>query len=244
MSNVAQETMFSTIALNTRVVGAGITHFQTTPSTNTCALESHRDGAVFVADSQSAGRGRHGRRWHSAPGLGLYFSVALQGPLPGVGFAAALATRNALLAIAPLTIKWPNDLYWNARKIGGILVEQRDSRLALGIGINVNHTDADFPPSLRYRAGSLAQASGCTWDRKVLLQMLLEHLDVWILQLRQGEYENVRTEWIHACGIIGRTIRRGGIRGNVAAVDQDGALLVRTINGLQRITCGDVSVVG
>ncbi len=224
-------------------IGRHIHYFEETDSTNTRALEARADGHVFVAERQTAGRGRHGKRWHSLPGLGLWFSVSLAGPLCGANFAAALAVRDAVSPVVPLTIRWPNDIYVNERKVGGILVEQRHDWFALGVGVNVNHDRADFPPTLRYRAGSLAMATGQRWERAQLLKTMLEHLDAMTMRLRRGECDSVRAEWVVACDIIGRHIRRGGVSGQVTAMDDDGALLVRTDTGVRRVACGDISIV-
>ncbi len=158
--------------------------------------------------------------------------------------AAAVAVRDAVADQIPLDIKWPNDLYHGKRKLCGILVEQRGQRMALGIGLNVNHQLADFPPALRHRTGSLAIAANRHWDRMVLLERLLLCLDDAVTRLYRGEIDRIRAEWLDACDIIGREIRRGGVSGIVADLDNDGALLVRTKDGIKRITCGDVAVVG
>jgi len=244
MSELINTDLLPLPELNTRIVGGRIFPFIETDSTNTRALDACMDGAVFVAEHQTAGRGRHGKLWHSASGLGLWFSVCLAGPLPGINFAAALAIRDAVADEVALAVKWPNDLYADRRKVCGILLEQRHDWIALGIGINVNHQTEDFPVSLRHRAGSLALVSGKRWNRRELLARSLENLDQMVWRLRRGECEGIRKDWIHACDIIGKRIRRGGVSGCVAAVDNDGALIIQARSGLQRITSGDVSVVG
>lgn len=227
----------------TRIVGKVIRWYSETGSTNIHALESRCDGEVFIAEHQTAGRGRHGRKWHSAPGLGLWFSVALSAPLPSLGFGSALAARDALAAFVPVRLCWPNDLYCGSRKVGGILVEQREDRMALGVGINVNHQSRDFPPVLRHRAGSLAMAAGHIHDRSEILVGLLMHLDAVIQRLISGENAAIRAEWVDACDIIGRKVRRGNVEGVVTALDTDGALILATGTGLRRVGCGDITVV-
>ncbi len=225
-----------------RVVGRRIVRLEETDSTNNRALESMEDGTVFVAERQSAGRGRRGRRWHSAPELGLWFSVALDGPLPGLTFAAALAMRDAAASCVALSVKWPNDVCYAGRKVCGILVEQRNHRIALGIGVNVNHQQEDFPPSLRHCATSLSLAVGAPWDREAFLRKLLLRLDESVAQLRRGEGDLLRMEWIRAIDIVGKRIRRGALTGCVTAVEPDGALLVQSGGSLHRVACGDVSL--
>lgn len=242
MSETVLMNPFPEALVDARVVGKKISWYPETASTNTLALESGVDGAVFVAEYQTAGRGRHGRRWHSAPGLGLYFSVALWGPLRGVTFGAALAARDALSSGCAVAIRWPNDLCCGQRKIGGILVEQREGLLALGIGINVNQHMDDFPSCLRHRAGSLLMATGVVWDRRETFCQLLMHLDAVVQRLRTGEFDVIHAEWTDACNMIGKRVRRGAITGKVTAVDMEGALLLQTATGMKRVGCGDVTI--
>lgn len=243
MSENTHKSPFPAALAESVLVGNAIFWMPDTTSTNAHALESDREGAVFIAEHQTCGRGRHGKQWHSAPGLGLWFSVALEAPLPGISFGAALAIRQALSKHVSVDIQWPNDVYLADRKIGGILVEQRGTRIALGIGINVNHEPRDFPPYLRHRAGSLAMLTGQTWDRQALLSQILLQLDCLVQRLRGGETAEIHADWAAACGIVGKKIRRGRIVGLVTSIEADGALLVSTASGLKRISCGDVSIV-
>jgi len=230
--------------LHTSIVGRTVHYLPETESTNTLALEACKDGGVFIAEQQTAGRGRHGREWHSAPGLGLWFSVCLESPIDGINYAAALAVRDVLSDYAGISVRWPNDLYIGQKKVCGILVEQRNGWFALGIGINVNHQALDFPAMLRHRAGSLAMSTGIHLNRRDLFTRLLERLDVAVLQIRSGVSSNLREDWICACDIIGKRIRRGAVSGRVAAVDEGGALLVQTASGMRRVTSSDISLVG
>lgn len=213
---------------------------ESTPSTNLLALAGGGDGEVFAAETQTQGRGRHGNVWESAPGLGLWFSVRLRGALPGAGFGAALAVRDAVAPRAVLKVKWPNDLLCNGRKVCGILVEQRSGWTALGVGLNVSHRPGDFPAPLRGLAGSLESETGLSWDRADLLERILDRMDAMLLRLRAGAYESVLAEWAAACDVVGSRIRRGGLSGLVTAVDGDGALLVETGGGLVRVTDGEI----
>lgn len=226
--------------LGTRVVGRAAEVFDEIDSTNDYALQHGTDGLVVVADSQNAGRGRMGRSWHSAPGLGLWFTVALEGLIDGVVFAAALAVRDAIAPHAPAKVKWPNDILINGHKVCGILAEHRDGITALGIGVNVHHTREDFPKELLAKAGSLTTESDHPWDRVTLLRDILKHLDQKVILLRNGEFEHVRDEWAEACELRGRRIRCDAIEGVVNDIDAKGALLVETADGLERILSGDL----
>lgn len=219
------------LKLLTRVVW-----LEETPSTNTLALSSREDGQVFAADAQTAGRGQHGRHWASASGLGLWFSVCLEGSPQGLNFAAPLAIRDALSFWVPVNIKWPNDVLHDGRKLCGILVEHRAGWNALGIGINVNHALEDFPDDLRATATSLRIATGSQSDREAVLVRVLTCLDVRLAEWRGGEQASLYRAWADACGIIGEPVHRAGVSGVAEGFREDGALLVRTSEGIVTLT--------
>jgi BirA family biotin operon repressor/biotin-[acetyl-CoA-carboxylase] ligase len=220
-----------------------ITHFESVDSTNRLALEARKDGAVFWADTQTAGRGQHGKRWESAASKGLWFSVCLSGSAQGLQFAAALAVRDALTQLeVPVSLKWPNDLLLGSKKLCGILIEHCENWNAVGIGLNVNHHPGDFPPELQGTATSLRIHSGRDWDRETLLHKMVECLDYWVQPLRSGAYQKVFSEWAAACAIVGRHIERDGIKGKVVALENDGALRVQTEQGVVRVDSGCVAI--
>lgn len=230
--------------LGTVIVGGQVLYFDGLGSTNDYALRHGSDGTVVVAERQSAGRGRHGRTWHSAAGLGLWFSVVLEeGPHDDLVFAAVLAVRDAVRPGCRLDIKWPNDLLADGRKVCGVLVERRPRRAALGIGINVHHRLTDFPESLRGTAGSLEMVTGRVWSRGEVLRAVLRQLDRQVLLLRSGRGEAIRREWIEACNLKGRQVRCGKLAGCVTDIDSLGALLLDTGHGTHRLVSGDVTVV-
>lgn len=165
------------------------------------------EGLTVLADSQRAGKGQFGSSWHDMPGLNLLFSVWLtprflppaeQFDLARVG---ALALYRVLSPHFPdLRIKWPNDLLLGERKVAGMLIQnslqgERMRSCILGIGLNVNQVR--FPDTLP-GAGSLALASGRTWDREALLADILAALDRLYRELRQGRREALRREYHHA----------------------------------------------
>ncbi len=226
----------------TRIVGREVRTFDEIDSTNTYVLEHGFEGLAVVADRQTMGRGRLGRTWFSAPGLGLWCTVALEGDARGLVFAAALAVRDAIAPRCALTIKWPNDLLLDKRKVCGILIEQRGERIALGIGLNVHHKAEDFPEELRAKAGSLEMLAGGEWDRAELLRGILTHLDQWVILLRWGGHDAVRREWAQACNLVGRRIRCGESEGVVAGIDDIGALEVDSPGGRIRVVSGDLTV--
>lgn len=224
--------------LHTEAVGSWVCFYDKADSTQALARAQRLDGAVFVADTQRAGRGCHGRPWHSAPGLGLWFSVSLAGPPAGLTWAGALAVRDAAWPAARLDVKWPNDLLLGGRKVAGVLVEHKDGWNALGIGVNVLHGEADFPEALRAEAGSLQQLTGTAWDRARLLADILHELDLAVTALRGGGIGALHARWVRTLGIAGRRVRGPGAEGRVTGVDRDGALLLETDAGPARIIKG------
>jgi len=147
-----------------------------------------REGLVVFAERQTRGRGQYGRRWESAPHLGLWFSVLLR-PAITLRESPQLIERLVKIvaeAIAEETgsvpaIKPPNDIYLSGRKVAGILVEGRTASdgsyvAVAGIGINVNQTTDDFPEELRAAAGSLAMATRKKISRTDLAIALLQKL--------------------------------------------------------------------
>lgn len=227
--------------LNTRVVAKTVTVFECIDSTNTFALAHGTPGQVIVADRQDAGRGRLGRSWHSAPGLGLWFTIVLGEAFEGLTFAAALAVRDAVADRCALTVKWPNDLLLAGMKVCGILTEQRGDRVAVGVGINVHHTTDDFPEELREVATSLQRGAPGAWNRKTVLAQVLNKLDERIILLKKGNFDDLRNEWAEACDLKGRRVRWNDVEGVVVSIDRAGALEFETDTGIQRVVSGDLT---
>jgi BirA family transcriptional regulator, biotin operon repressor / biotin---[acetyl-CoA-carboxylase] ligase len=182
------------------LIGRRIVLLDTTTSTNDVVLkmaaEEPAEGLVVFAEHQTAGRGRHGNRWESAAGKGLWFSVLLR-PEISVAESAQLTTwaaQSVGQTIAeqfalPATIKLPNDIYVGGKKVAGVLVEMRAQQRAphfgiLGVGVNVDQGPEDFPPGLRERAASLAMLLGRPVHRAEFAVALLRSLDVTYAALR------------------------------------------------------------
>ena len=225
----------------TEVVGREVVIFDEIDSTNTYGLEHGKDGMVIVADRQTAGRGRQGRTWHSAPGLGLWFTVVFAGKGEGLPFAAPLAVRDALAERCELRIKWPNDLLCGNKKVCGILLERRNDITVVGIGLNVHHVPDDFPPELRDKAGSLESEAGGRWDRCRILRDILTQLDGKVMLIRDRGIEPLRAPWVEACNLVGRRIQCGTHRGTVTDIDSHGAIILNTSGGVQTIYSGDIT---
>lgn len=163
------------------------------------AEEGAADGTVVVADEQTSGRGTKGRLWVSPPGVGLYMTYILkpderEAPdLTLLPLASGLAGQEALtaLGVAEARLKWPNDLVAGRRKLGGILCESvfrnaRPSFALVGVGLNLNQTEKDFPPEIRRLATSVRIRTGKEIDRDAALFALNETLGRWLRALRDG----------------------------------------------------------
>lgn len=244
--------------LVTRALGRSPVCFLELDSTNAlatrAALAGASHGTLVLAEHQKAGRGRLGRTWFSPPGAGLWFSLILRYELTvarawmlTLGAAAALADAvQALTGLHP-DVRWPNDLYLNDRKLAGILTEVRGGgdRLdfaVLGIGINVNQEEADFPAGLRDTATSLRCVTARTYDRTALLAEALRSLEHVYAGL---DAESIRVRWTGKTRMLGKPVcietDAGPVRGVAEDVGSDGALLVRGAEGgLRRILAGDV----
>jgi BirA family transcriptional regulator, biotin operon repressor / biotin---[acetyl-CoA-carboxylase] ligase len=248
-------------ALGLTGLAGPVLHLPVTGSTNELALEAAQQGArrgVWVADEQTAGRGRGGHSWHSAPGDGLYVSVLVTPELPvdkalWLSLATGLAAQQAVFQVAGLRIdlRWPNDLLVGERKLGGILVESSVEKArrgqsaglryaVLGIGINVHHER--FPVEIAKLATSL-RMEGARTERQPLLIALLRALDRELALLEQehaglGEGPGVLERFEAASSWVrGKEVQvpeHGGYTGVTAGLDNRGFLLVDTGSGERR----------
>lgn len=247
----------------TLVVGRDIRVFEQTTSTNDVVEKLARDGVkegvVVFAESQTKGRGRLGRAWVSPVRKGLWFSVLLRPQLrpqetTQLTVAAATATWRAINRVTGLSpeIKWPNDILMGGKKLVGILTElsaevDRVKHITLGIGVSVNVTASEFPVELRKIATSLRIELGKPVLRAELATAILRELDVDYARVKQGKFPALADEWEAHCTTIGKQVVVGfgerKLRGRAEALDDDGALLVRTEHGrLERVIGGDVTL--
>jgi BirA family biotin operon repressor/biotin-[acetyl-CoA-carboxylase] ligase len=247
----------------TRVVGRDIRVFEETTSTNDVieklARDGVKEGAVVFAEAQTGGRGRLGRKWLSPPRQGLWFSVLLRPALrpqevTQLTIASATALRRAIKTVTGRLpeIKWPNDLLLDGKKVVGILTEMSAEvdcvrYVILGIGVDVNQDAAEFPAELRRIATSLKLAAGRKISRAELAVEMLRELDADYARIGAGKFSQLADEWETGCETLGKnvSVQMGvrKIRGCAEALDDDGALLVRTEHGhLERITGGDVTL--
>ena len=164
--------------------GRDYTFAASTASTQLLLPPQAAEGAVAVADEQTEGRGRLGRRWFARTGTSLLCSIQLRPSVPGERLpeltgVAARACGEAITALTALEpeLKFPNDLLLGGRKVAGVLAEAREDRVVLGIGVNVNVAEADLPTDVDRPATSLLVETGRELDRADLLVELLERLE-------------------------------------------------------------------
>jgi BirA family biotin operon repressor/biotin-[acetyl-CoA-carboxylase] ligase len=246
-------------------MGRTIHHFQTIDSTNSkayqLALEGAEEGEVVVAESQEKGKGRLGRYWFSPPSLNLYLSIVLRPKIPPhqasiMTLMAAVATADAIEKFSGLrpSIKWPNDILLNSRKVAGLLNEihsemDRVHFVILGLGINVNLDERMFPREIQSMATSLKIEMGQPVSRKKFFGSLLKELEEWYgIFLKEGSGAILKA-WKERAQIEGKRVRVTSfgetLVGIAMDVDSDGALILKTRDGEQkRIVAGDVEYHG
>jgi BirA family transcriptional regulator, biotin operon repressor / biotin---[acetyl-CoA-carboxylase] ligase len=228
------------------MIGFPRVHFRVTDSTNerakALADADAPHGTLVTADEQSAGRGRQGRSWSAPPRRSLLLSLLLRGLedrhalLP---LAAAVAVCNALPGL-DCRIKWPNDVWVDGRKLCGILLEGRPQEgwAVLGIGLNVNLRPEELPEELRETATSVAIASGEERDLDEVLHSLTQALDRWI----EAPPAEVLAAWRERDAIHGRHVTWAGGEGRAAGIDDSGALLVETADGVLALNAGEIHI--
>jgi len=212
-------------------------------------------GTVVVAETQTAGIGRHGHTWHSESPGGIYLSIILRLPLapetlPVLTMALGLAAQRAVddLAEVACDLRWPNDLLLNEKKLAGVMVQSADTPdtsavLIAGIGLNVNQTE--FPPELRSVATSLRIETGREHSKEALLERIVaESLRYASLLEDRGkgpifEQFEARSSYVRGKSVAIDTPGRI-ISGFTAGLDDNGFLLVQTATGIESIVAGGV----
>ncbi len=243
--------------LYTAIIGRTVRFYQSTGSTMDDAALWARDGAdegaVIVSETQTASRGRVGRRWVSDAG-NLYFSVLFRpdaNALPLLNPLAGVAVARAVRQVAGVypTIKWPNDIMIEGRKVAGILAESalsgsRIEHAVVGIGINVA-LDVSADPEIAESATSLNTATNAEVDRSELLRRVLQHMDALYLDLGRGR--SPIPEWRRWLDTLGQRVvvthHGASSEGMAEDVDELGNLLLRTDSGqLLTLTAGDITL--
>jgi BirA family biotin operon repressor/biotin-[acetyl-CoA-carboxylase] ligase len=242
-------------------LGAKVHYFFETDSTNKVARRLAESGAphggVVIAEQQTHGRGRLGRTWVSPPFLNLYFSMVLRPALipahaPQITLMAAVALADAIAAFIPIppSIKWPNDILVDGKKLAGILTESSCTAqciefVILGIGVNLNFPYLAMPPEIRARASSLLELRGSAVDRESFIGRLIQDLDRCYGMLVESGFAAIAARWESYFILSNRRVRvempDQVLVGRAKGIDRDGALIVESDDGIaQRILAGDV----
>ena len=247
--------------LHGTIFGKHIHHYYKIGSTNTLAMEAASAGApegdVFLAEQQTAGRGRGANQWHSARSSGIYCSVLLRPALAPsealiLSLAAGLAVHSAVQEIDARVVpdlKWPNDVLIEGKKFCGILTEMnaevtRVRHVVVGIGINVNQST--FPADLQPVATSLRLATGTEWSRVELCTALLKSLDREYRSLIENRdaADSIRRRFQErSSSVRGRRVEVEGdavFEGITEGLDSRGFLQVRTAEGVRTVLSGTV----
>lgn len=248
-------------ALRGGLFGVQVHVFAALDSTNDTAAALGRSGApegtLVIADRQTRGKGRLGRKWDSRPGLGLWFSVLLRPEMDvrraaGLSMVGAVGVASALREGYHLSaeVKWPNDVMVGTRKICGILAEGAVTGDAmdfavLGIGINVLHSEQDFPEDLRAKATSVSLETGKAVPRVEVLAGVAAALESRYVAFKRRGFASVRPELLGISPLIGTSVRvtagRDRLEGTAVDIDENGALIVETAGGEhRRLWAGDV----
>ncbi len=205
------------------------------------------DGTVVVADHQTEGRGRRGRVWSSPLSMGLWATLILYSPLEArelftLGLTAAVALSKAIesgYGAAP-EIQWPNDIYVNGRKLGGILVEIVNSGdgidyALLGMGVNLGQKRCDFPEEIRETAISLSEVVGKSVERMEFIGRLLTALRGEIRALYDDGFEGIRGDYRDRSNLLRRRVTivldNGTVEGEVVDFGPHGELMLSIEGG-------------
>jgi BirA family biotin operon repressor/biotin-[acetyl-CoA-carboxylase] ligase len=249
--------------LSTMILGKQeIYYFNDIDSTNNEAKKQANlgchEGAIILSEMQNSGRGRISRSWFSPAGKGIWLSVVLRPPFhpydaPKCTLLAAVAVTKAIRKVTQVQcgIKWPNDILYEGKKLVGILTEMSAEMdainyVVIGMGINVNIDQQEFPEELKKIATSLSLAAGKPIERLALLQAILIELEREYNNVIQHGFLTVLDDWRELSVTLGQTVDvLGGSKefsGLAVDIDNDGALLVQTEDRIEKIIAGDVSI--
>ena len=243
--------------LKTGVIGKNIQYFKETESTNIIAREianSVEEGTVVIAESQTQGRGRLGRKWLSPEG-GIWLSIILKPriqPLYAsrITLLAGVTVAKTIRSLGlPAKIKWPNDVLINGKKVCGILTEIEAEidiidYCVVGIGIDANVDTESFPEDFRESSTSLKKELGNSINRIEFVQKLLLEFEALYLKFQHDEFSSILEEWRAMSATIGEwvkiTTQTRTIYGEAIGVDNEGALILETGEGLlEKIVAGN-----
>ncbi len=239
-----------------------IIHLESVGSTNDFAMALVESGVsyptVVMADSQESGKGRLGKSWISEKGKGLYCSLILQPKLERNEIAkttlvAGLAVAKYLEDIMrrePVELKWPNDIYFQGRKIAGILTEsqfipEKRAVIVIGVGINVNYENKDLRVGLNNPATSIKIINGSQLKPESLVEPLCWSIIEYVKRFETEGFAKLREEWRQRDFLLGKmvemiNVKKKIVKGRALGIDEDGVLLVEDSEHIHQILSGDV----
>lgn len=248
------------IKLNTEYIGRTFVYAEELSSTNTFLMDKkngyNNNGTVVLAEKQTSGKGRKDRIWYSAPETNLTFSILLTkdkfltNNSSLINFAASLAVAFSIENLYQLRteLKWPNDVLLDGKKTSGILIESTSQgnkieRFVVGIGVNVNQPS--FQGTFNYPPTSIRIELGRNVERERLLSEILNNFELLLEKIKNNKNE-VINDWKSKCKMIGEKIsivendsEKFGI---FYDIDEEGFLLLKTRDGIEKVHYGDVSL--
>jgi BirA family biotin operon repressor/biotin-[acetyl-CoA-carboxylase] ligase len=266
---IQSEDMYGKVSVQsmllTRFMGRNLKFFHEVDSTNNVlkklAADNAPEGTTVISDIQTAGRGRRGRTWMSAPGLGIWMSVLLKPNLhpsqvQTLTLASSVAVIRALesLDIEIPGIKWPNDILIGGKKVCGILTElsaeaEKVEWVVIGIGLNVNHDHDDFPNDIKDIATSL-RLSGRTqepFNRSEIAAGIINELEAVYMEFLEKGPGWVAEEWKKRNVTLGKRVelvsQTGVTEAEAVDITPDGRLIVRYDDGRNgEVLSGEISL--
>jgi BirA family biotin operon repressor/biotin-[acetyl-CoA-carboxylase] ligase len=263
VSRLDAEVIARELARRGAALGRPLSVVDRTSSTNDdarrAAIAGAAHGAAFLADEQTAGRGRYGHGWHSPPGDNLYLSIVLRPRVPAAaaapiglacGLAVAAVAEQALaragIGAVQVALKWPNDVIAGGGKLAGVLVEGQvrgDALQSLIVGVGLNVRTRCFPPEIAHRAVSLSLL-GCDPPREALAADLLEALGHAVGRFEAHRLTSFAGDLVRRDWLRGRRVAVGDVVGIASGIDPDGRLLIQRGDGVVcPVAAGEASVV-
>lgn len=240
-------------------IGDQIHYLQRCTSTNDVvkdmAVKGAPEGTVVIAEEQTLGKGRSRRLWHSPCGKGLYLSVLLHPLQPEISLltlTVGLAVAEALWNVwgVRVCLKWPNDLLWEGKKLCGILSESsfignQLNHVVVGIGININQSEEDFPESIRETAISLKQIKHKDLNRELFLLNLWKTLEIWYDFFMQKKTDFIISSFMESScyspgqKLVALTVK-GPVSGYFRGIDRQGGVILETREGINTYVSVDI----
>ena len=239
------------MALHSNTFGQDIYYFAQVDSTQKLANElangGAKEGTIIVADEQTKGRGRLAREWYSPKYSGIWMSLICKPNIPiqqapQLTLLTAVAVAQAIEEVAEVSpfIKWPNDILLNGKKVTGILTElqaeaDRVHSIIIGIGMNVNQEQEDFPDELQNKASSLRVEMGEIYPRERILASILKHFEVLYFRYMEDGFSHIKQLWESYAISVGKKITATTINdkiiGIALGITDEGVLLIKDDHG-------------